>query len=823
MYESIEPTQKLPQRLAVVGEAVTKDDVLNGTIFSGSRGNFVKAVLSSARIIPQSCLFAVLRRETAPWGDLRTVESDDPDLLEGIELLRNDLRRNQIKCVLFLGKNMPKVLGIPHSLDDFRGSIFRCDTLGVKGVCSYDALHCFQKYKDTALLKFDANRAWMESTSADLNLPERNIHVATEIGFAMQKLYEYSLAEELAFDVEGWPTEAGITCFSLAPTKDESTCFALRRRNGTSVFAPEEEVLIWQKLSEILTNPAIRKKAQNNMYEMFIMLWSHQLVIRNITQDTMVKHWELYPEFPKSLGFQTSLYTREPFFKDGRHDETDQGHWEYNAMDSAILHDIDETTDMLIKKREPSYESYKFKMDLLRAYTYMMARGCKIDMPRLIEHRKDLASKIVNGQNRLNHLTPRPINVKSHVDKKWLLYEEYGLPEVKKMDKDTGDEKLTADELAILRCKQKATPEQAKVIDVVLDLIKDRTDFSDTYKLEPFPDGRIRSSFNPVGTDTGRVASSATSVLDRIAKGKIELDKKTGRTKFKNVTSTEKRGTNLQNVSKWLRDVFIPDRGFTFWQYDYSGADAWTVAADCYALGNPRMLEHLQQGVKPSCVILMMRKYGTEVISWDVDKILEVQPEMKNAGTMYVCAKACQHGSNYGMGPPLLADTIYKRSRGAIDIHPRIAAGLQTAYESYYKVSLRTTWVKQQLEKYGALESAAGTRRQFYDIRYGRSIDQNVLRAALSFEPQCNTTYATNLALHRLYYDKVNRRIGFPIFINEPLLMIHDALAGQTRIEDRVAGEKILINAFLAEMVIHGVHVSIPAEGGFGKNWKSTD
>lgn len=809
-------------RLAVVTECPSKDDALTGESFNSSSGRFIKALLSQVGVVPQQCFLGYVYDRPAPWGKLSMLK--DKSLLEpSLNRLIEDLKVFNPNCILLLGDTTLKLFGGTHSLDNFRGSLFVSPFYGWKCVASYTPLHCFQQYMDTSLLKFDMHRAGQESFTPELSLPERRLDIAADIGTAFNFLNQVAVDKRmLGFDVEGYPDAVGVTCFSFAPSPDYSCVIPLRRMNNQNIFSVPDEVLIWQKLCEILENPDIAIICQNAMYELFMMAYRHRIVVSNIRDDTMIKHWELYPELPKNLGLQTSLYTREPYFKDGRKASTDIGHWEYNAKDSAILLDINETQDALLSRNDAATASYKFKMQLLKPYTYMSVKGCRIDLGRLTEHRKRLFADIVRLQNKLNELVGKPLNAKSSKDKQWLLYDYMQFKKVYKTDPKTKAKRVTADEETILKCKQACSnPLFEDILQVLLDLIKARTDFSDTFKLEPFEDGRIRCSHNPVGTETGRLSTSATAVRDRVTKPKIELGK-TGQIGMKAVTKVDFRGTNLQNVSKWLRDVFVPDPGYVFWQYDFSGADAWTVAADLYALGHDAMLEHLMAGVKPSCVILMMQKYGTEVIQWSTNKILEVQPEMKNAGKMYVCAKACQHGSNYGMGPQLLADTIFKRSNGEINITASVAKSLQQAYENYYRVSIRTNYVKQQLTRNGYLDTASGSRRKFLGIRNSNSIDATILRAALSHEPQNNTTYATNRALYTLYYSDRNRAPDNSLIV-QPLLMIHDALAGQIKKESTSEMREFLENAFTVEMTIHGVDITIPAEGGFGANWKTID
>jgi hypothetical protein len=72
-----------------------------------------------------------------------------------------------------------------------------------------------------------------------------------------------------------------------------------------------------------------------------------------------------------------------------------------------------------------------------------------------------------------------------------------------------------------------------------------------------------------------------------------------------------------------------------------------------------------------------------------------------------------------------------------------------------------------------------------------------------------------------MWYDPANRRASGALFV-EPLIQIHDALAGQypSRLRDW-AREKFTV-WFNNPIIVHGVEVRIPAEGNFGPNWKET-
>jgi hypothetical protein len=262
------------------------------------------------------------------------------------------------------------------------------------------------------------------------------------------------------------------------------------------------------------------------------------------------------------------------------------------------------------------------------------------------------------------------------------------------------------------------------------------------------------------------------------------------------------------------------------------------------ALGNSRMMDHLKAKIKPSVVIVMLTEYGNDVYTWSFEKLKEVHDAtLKATKTVakfkdaYRCAKACQHGTNYGMQPALMSSILLQSSvkswvqnfndgiEGEIDFkmtHPMVMARYQKLYSEYYGIEKRNEWLRTQLSNHGYLDCANGHRRKFMSIRSRKNIDDATVRIAASHEPQANTTYATNAALCNMYYDLTNRTAKGNLRC-EPLLMIHDALAGQCHTSQRDWAEEKMSEWFNVPLLIHGIPVTIPVEGGFGRNWKDTE
>ena len=184
------------------------------------------------------------------------------------------------------------------------------------------------------------------------------------------------------------------------------------------------------------------------------------------------------------------------------------------------------------------------------------------------------------------------------------------------------------------------------------------------------------------------------------------------------------------------------------------------------------------------------------------------------------------------MSDQILKDS-YKLFGNPIYVSPDQCTELQQLYLLRYPGILK--WhqkIKHQLKTYGTLTSASGHRRQFF----GRRDDHDTLKSALSDEPQNNTTWATNLALYKLWSDPDNK-ISIPVVTrSQPgiapnarrtrinlriqcLHQIHDALLGQFKKEEVDWARQKIRSYFNNELTIAGQKITIPFEGSYGESW----
>lgn len=867
-------------RLAIIGEAPGQDEEEMGVPFVGVSGRFLKAILGANGVACDQLFFGNVCQHRPPGNEISRFDWQGPEIQDGLARLKEDLQTFRPNCVLLLGRyafrafrpdlchNGPKGYSIP--LGDWRGSVVRAsagstgdfraatehtESYPVKCIATYHPAYILRAYTDAPLFKFDVARAVRHSRTVEWVQPTRSKILRPSLQEVLDYLawFRVNPGSLCTWDIEGYADDVGITMLSLAKSPTDAIVIPFYI-DGSNYWSLEDEVLVWQSLAEVLADHTIPKECHNGFYENFVSAWRHRLVVNNLLHDTMMAHWELFPEaggdpedsdigkkkrqgIGRDLGTCVSIYTEIPYYKDQRLSSTMEGKLDYSAMDSLATAEVGIAERQQLQKTPRSYEHYRFNINLIPAYSYIMLRGCRLDTEKARslesatqEEINTLQAEIDAGilpaavvadvVTRKRKSDPYHFNVDSGNQLRWLLFEHLKYKPSARKVTETGKQKTDEDVLLGFWSKHRDP-----LLRLIIRLVRKRTRLSDIHQLIPDADGRIRSRFDPVGTNTGRLSSSKAIAL-RLIDGEWK--------------ST---GTNLQNKTKDLRECLVPDSpDFAFWQVDLSGADAWTVGADLASLGYPTMLEDMLYGIKPALVLYFMLQEhangrsaaSVNTLPRDIlkQRLRDVKqhiasldgrsdPQGRPLDWQYLCCKRVQHGSNYGARPEKIAEVIFGDSDGTIDLSPPQAALYQSLYKLRYQTDHRNTAIRRRLSETGVLVAACGIRRQFFGIRNRYDVDDAIVREAAAFEPQANTTFATNKALERLWYDPSNRQ-GTGALHVEPLLQIHDALAGQFRRRDTDWACGRLTEWFNNPIIICGTKLNIPAEGKWGTDWKNT-
>lgn len=853
---NVQPSIKnVPYKLAIIGEAPGADEIREGKPFVGYSGKFLNGLLSKAGILRDACFIGNICQHRPPGNDITHFSREGKEFQEGLAALNTHLKEFNPNICLLLGKTALWAAKGVDNIGDWRGSLFLGEKepfIGRKCIAAYHPAACLRQYEWTPLLSFDIKKAYNESTTPTLILPERQLIIDLDAEGIVQQLERILVAKPLvSLDIEGYID--AMSCLSIATSDSFSFIIPFSTTSNENHFDPESESRIWLLLSRLLADPTIPKVLQNSLYDRFVLQYSYNIVIAGVVDDTMLKHHELYCELEKSLGFQASLYTHEPFYKSDRKTSNVDVFWRYCCRDSAVTYEINSKLDKWLDT--PSRQHYQFNVALLNPILYMELRGIRYDsaaarhrQEEITDHvfslqhdlnaatnfgfpeqttRGDILTAIQNEicfkrdrnapkkgheddyrfatnlllkggpltkseRGRLSVIAKRDLNIKGAAFKK-LLYETLNLP--KQKHPITGE--LTSNYEALLKLKKHSSHPS---LQLSIDLGELRTR-SQMLSISADSDGRIRCGYNIVGTETGRLTCYTSP---------------TGSGYNLQTIPSEQQSKPLEHpLRQGMRDLFIADDGYYLFQCDLSGADGWTVAARLASLGDRTMLDDYLAGIKPAKVLCYLLRHGaTSLAGKTREEIKELTKSIEKESWDYFASKIGQHGTCYLMGKRKLATQVFIQSEGEITITENEAHDLQRLFSVRYRVKIWHDWMTRHLSKQTyppKLTSASGHTRRFF----GRS--QEILGEALAHEPQANTTYATNLAAYKLWTDPENR-VGNKLRV-EPLHQVHDALVGQFKIEDTAWSVDKIKRYFANEIVISGIPITIPFEGTYGTNW----
>lgn len=802
-----------PYKLAIIGEAPGRqeDEVLRP--FVGGAGDMLNSLLQDAGIQREACYVGNICQQKPPDNKLVNFDWFGTEIQGGIQQLRADIHKADPNLCLLLGgvalhagksaarfpwTKTKKNKEDRYPISSWRGSLFMCDIptspfYGRKCLGAYHPAALMRVYSDVLITRFDFRRARIEASFPHLVLPERTIVTDVTLDYLVSRFEEILRTKcRIGLDIEGYVDNMKCVSFALSPSDVFIVPFT--NMDGLSHWDLESETTIWTYLTKILSDPEIPKVLQQCLYDGFVFWYGHHLLIRGIVDDTMLKHWEYLCETEKALDFQTSIYTREPYYKDDRGASDRKTFWTYCCRDSAVTMECCDAQTECLKNNPGGLAHYDFNKRMLKPFLYMQGRGFRFDSGTRDKRVKELREKAESLKSKVGLASGVEVNVNSPKQMVDFLYNKLGLPvQYKRAPKYSDKEPSpTANFEALLNLAMMARSADQK--DILMNCIRWRETnkrASDLTSIGVDPDGRCRFSLNVVGTITGRVSC------------------------YESATGS---GTNGQTIRKEDRDLFLADSDdHEIGEMDLRGADGWTVAAHCARLGDPTMLEDLLAGVRIPSVIALITKHGAGINKLDRTALKLRCKEIDKGSHLDFSCKQVQHGTNYGMKPPTVALRVFIESYGEVQLSDAEAAVYQNAYLSRYRGILHWhDWMRQQVLK-GFYIAATGHKR----VIQGRRYDENTIKELLADEPQQNTTYITNKAARRLWDDPTNRSTRR--LRAEPLHQMHDALITQWRVADREYALSRIPDWFNNPLLIANQQIVIPYEGHRGPSWGQSD
>jgi len=762
-------TGSIGAQLLVLGEAPSTEETMVGKPFVGPSGRELDRLLKDAGI-PRSELWItnVCKYQVPPNVGKKKLpfhvraRNHGIDMEQQLAELRTEINEIKPNCILALGGTALWALSGKEKITKFRGSIMH--GMGSKFVPTYHPAHLLHSgaireikgYWNRQIMVFDFKRAWTERTTPHLNLPSRTIQICRNSGEFHEFLHRYKDHKKLSVDIEAGGHCLPI-CMGLAFSKSHAMTIPLWNRDELSDIPDSDLSTIWVMLAKTLWEKDIIGQNFNYDRDKIRRLG---FAIRGIHRDTMLKAFAINPELPKGLAFLTSIYTREPFYKDeGMYEGTTRDLLLGCGRDACVTYEIEEAMDPDLDELGVRKFYENFLMKLPDFYLEIENNGFCIDN----EKRMELVQKYVEWDERLGYemfqLAGLDINVGSPLQVYDFLFNHWKLP---RRD-GVGEEELTA----LLNLKHGVNDEAKRTwIEKCLERRRVKKTLSTYLFAIPDYDGKMRTTCF-MCLETGR---TSTGQQDPPIRPKVDLVGKGKKADMKVMGASFQVFTKHGDIGADVRGMYIPEPGFIFVQLDSSQAEArvvFNLATDEQALKD--IDEHDYHALTASWFF-----GGTE--SDYSKKVLGYESPIRFAG------KTLRHAGHLMAGKRRAATELNTQARKfkiAIKIDEFIAErALKIFHAKQPKI--------QQVFHKGVIDVIKETRQLTAPLPYGIDAERggvrifyerwgdDLFREAMAYLPQRAVTDNTKAAGIRIKKQCPDARI---------ILEAHDALLFAVRIE----------------------------------------
>ena len=616
-------------KIVFVGEAPGTEDIKLLEPFVGSGGKLLTDLMAGAGIVRSSCYLTNVIKEHPTGNNIKLFVDleKSPKITSAytmyVELLQKELEALKPNVVVAVGNVALFALTGEKAITKWRGSVLPCTLVpGLKVVPIIHPAAALRTYLQIHMISHDLTIVKRESEFPDIRYPEYDLLLNPSFEIAMDTLACLQYKPWLSFDIE--VVCGALDCFALAWSDRESVCIALYDSAGPRYTLPQE-MMILRKLGEILEDPKIAIWTQNGTFDATFMYERYGIMTNNI-EDTMIAAGLITPDFPKSLAFISTIYTTQPYYKDDgkmyyKNPSGDKsGFWRYNCLDTLV---VAQALPAMKESMEINKltETYNYTCAIIPVLIKMQARGIKMDTAGMKQAQIDTAEQIVVMQTLLDKMCGQPINVASSKQVQTYFYIKKGITPYRKNNKPT------VDESALAKIAAKGHPEATVMLE-----IRGLRKLMGTYlEMDLDDDGRMRCSFNPIGTTTGRLSSSKTIF------GK---------------------GGNMQNQPPIMKTFMMIDEGYVGYAPDLAGAENRIVAN----VGPvPIMKQAFDSGkdVHRLTASLLSRAICGRFYAPDEVSDEPGQTNIANGRfSLRYWGKRTNHAANYGIGPNQLADKL---------------------------------------------------------------------------------------------------------------------------------------------------------------------
>lgn len=724
------------------------EDLKTGYAISGYKEKLLRDFWSAAGLNWNDTYRTCLIKENLPtqvnWGKKKVSETEVAKFyLEKLEptygpILKNEISALKPNLIIPLGEIAFQFTSGLAGIRKFRGSVLRLNPL--LGIEKYTKVlpilgpypYLYQDYKQKFITQIDFGKVprWIGSSE----IPDDTYRIwvcrsPDALRNFLERAYQPCSAKSveeggfLVFDIETYMNVP--TCISFCFDGFESCCIPFL---DPSIDQDQRAVMI-DLVARVLAS-SIPKVNQNIKYDWKTLeRWSFK--VSNVVGDTMLATSTLYCEFPKNLGFLTSIYTDLPYFKDEGRQYDPSKHkkdqfYLYNAKDSLATHQI------YFKQLPETVEQgtacvYQKLVQLIPVYRRMEDRGIRIDG----ERRDYLLAKYESLFRRHTTALRRLANSDTFNPLSWeqcgrLVFEELGYHKIRGV-KGTDEESFNM--LQAFGQPKNCGVQDGKQILQEISWCRKIHKIIEILNLDLYPDVRFRCEFNLAGTETGRTSAGKTTdyyVKPEGTKGKVK---------------TVNLGHSLQTIGKHgffigeelygvdIRSCFVPSFGYSFVENDLSGAEA---RVDRVLSGNFEMSVFDSPGIH--------RLTG----SW----LFDCKPEQIKKNTLqYHLSKIFRHAGERNMGANRAFLMVQDEGLGLSLTLKEVTTKLEKFHS--FAPEIRGTFhrdIETAIRTTNALICPNGRRRDFFD-----RIDHHSINEGISFIPQAVVSDQTKFSFIKTF------------------------------------------------------------------------
>ncbi len=495
---------------------------------------------------------------------------------EGYEYI-NDLGRElkalNLNCIIAFGNIALLALCNRVGITKWRGSVLESTLVpGLKVVPTFHPATFIPpkfNFLNKPIICEDLMKAKYESTFKEIRRRERRIAIRPDFYQSIEAL-NYAIEEGLKGQIIGLDIEVinrEVDCIAISWKPDESICIPFRCSTG-DYFNPDEELEIMKLIAKLIESDNIAKIGANFIFDTQFLFHKYGIVPRGRIHCTQIAQKISFPDFPAGLPAVTTMFTDVPYYKeDGKQwmkmglGSWDQW-WTYNGMDALVpVESYPKQIEVL--RKQDNVETYERQSKLIKPLLYMGERGIRVDVEGMIAYEEEQHKILDRLAEELNTEVGYEINYNSPQQLMNYFYKELGFKPYKKKNSQ-GQFVETSDVDALKRLSR----QNVKAAQIMLDirgLSKRISTYLDIGKVDK--DGRYRSSYKPVGAETGRLSS--------------------GETIFGS-------GGNQQNWPHDLLRFFLFDEGYIGYSIDLSQIENRIVA---YTGGVISQIEAFEQGI----------------------------------------------------------------------------------------------------------------------------------------------------------------------------------------------------------------------------------